>query len=74
MPPPNTQKISEAEFYITDEWGHTLPNIGFLKTHFFKEGRIHEHHALWLIEHAMTLLKRDANLVQLSGAVTGEFL
>lgn len=73
VPPPNTQKISEADFYVTDNQGYTLPNIECLKTHFFKEGRIHERHALWLIEHATTLLKRDANLVQLSGAVTGEF-
>ncbi|EKM77729.1 hypothetical protein AGABI1DRAFT_76707 [Agaricus bisporus var. burnettii JB137-S8] len=70
VPPPNARKLSDAEFYTTDQWGNTLPNVEDLKIHFFKEGRLCEHHALWLIEHASTLLKRDANLVHLTGAVT----
>lgn len=73
VPPPNAQKLSDAEFYTTDQWGNTLPNVEDLKIHFFKEGRLCEHHALWLIEHASTLLKRDANLVHLTGAVTSKF-
>lgn len=50
----------------------TKPNTPFLKNHFFREGRIKEEHALWIIETATTLLRAEPNVLDVDAPITGE--
>ncbi|KAE9393916.1 Metallo-dependent phosphatase [Gymnopus androsaceus JB14] len=47
---PAANKPTDAEFYITDASGSLKPNHAFLKDHFFKEGRLQEEHAMFILE------------------------
>lgn len=51
----------------------TKPDVNFLKNHFYREGRISEDHALYILEKATDLLKQEPNLVSVDAPVTGEF-
>jgi hypothetical protein len=50
-----------------------MPNASYLKEHFFKEGRILEQHALWILEAVTRILKREPNMVLVSSPMTGTF-
>ena len=56
VPPPATKKPTEAEFFAPDAAGERKPNHTFLKEHFFKEGRLEEEQALYIIQRATRLL------------------
>jgi serine/threonine-protein phosphatase 2B catalytic subunit len=48
------------------------PDVNFLKNHFYREGRISEDHALYILEKASDVLKQEPNLVSVDAPVTGE--
>ncbi|CAK5278094.1 unnamed protein product [Mycena citricolor] len=48
----------------------TKPDIAFLKNHFYREGRLSEDQALYIIEQATELLKEEPNLIPLEGSIT----
>ena len=50
----------------------TKPDIDFLKNHLYREGRISEEQALYILERATDLLKQEPNLISVGGPVTGE--
>ena len=50
----------------------TKPDIVFLKNHFYREGRLKEEHAFYIIEKATELLRTEPNLVMVDAPVTGE--
>ncbi|CAK5274293.1 unnamed protein product, partial [Mycena citricolor] len=70
VPEPATQRLSDAEFFAHDEFGGTKPNARVLRDHFFREGRLTEDHALYILEHATTLLRKEPNMVEVQGPVT----
>lgn len=41
-----------------------------LKDHFFKEGRLEEEHALFILQETTEMLKQEANLVDVKSPVT----
>lgn len=47
-----------------------MPNASYLKDHFFNEGRILETHALWIIQTAMAVLRKEPNMVLVSSPMT----
>jgi len=47
------------------------PDVEFLKDHFFREGRITEEHALYIIDKATQLLRAEPNVLTVDGPVTG---
>ena len=47
------------------------PDIPFLKNHFYREGRIKEEHALFIIEKATQLLRAEPNVLTIDAPVTG---
>jgi len=49
-----------------------MPDIAYLKDHFYREGRISEEHALYIIEKATELLRTEPNLLSVDAPVTGE--
>lgn len=63
--------IPTAEQFFSKE-DPTKPDVNFLKNHFYREGRISEDHALYILEKASDLLKQEPNLVSVDAPVTGE--
>lgn len=49
------------------------PNAEFMKQHFFKEGRLTEKQALYILSMATAILSREPNLVNVGSPVTSEF-
>jgi len=47
------------------------PDVEFLKDHFFREGRIKEEHALYIIDKATQLLRAEPNVLTVDAPVTG---
>jgi serine/threonine-protein phosphatase 2B catalytic subunit len=47
------------------------PDVAFLKNHFYREGRIKEEHALYIIEKATQLLRAEPNVLTVDAPVTG---
>ncbi|KAI1438816.1 serine/threonine-protein phosphatase 2B catalytic subunit [Xylaria sp. CBS 124048] len=65
---PATFKPSDEEFF-SDET-HTKPNIDFLKQHFYREGRLTEEQALWIITKGTELLRQEPNLLEMDAPIT----
>ncbi|KAK8046136.1 calcineurin-like phosphoesterase [Apiospora saccharicola] len=64
-----------AMFKPTDEqfWEdetHTKPNITFLKQHFYREGRLTEEQALWIIKAGTDVLRAEPNLLEMDAPIT----
>ncbi|KAH0826311.1 Metallo-dependent phosphatase-like protein [Lanmaoa asiatica] len=49
---------------------HMAPNVEFMKQHFFKEGRLTEKQALYILSRATAILSREPNLVNVGSPVT----
>lgn len=63
--------IPTAEQFFSKE-DPTKPDVNFLKNHFYREGRVSEEQALYILEKATDLLKQEPNLVSVDAPVTGE--
>ncbi|KAI9654781.1 MAG: 3',5'-cyclic-nucleotide phosphodiesterase (PDEase) (3':5'-CNP) [Bathelium mastoideum] len=48
----------------------TKPNLQFLKQHFYREGRLTEDQALWIIQMGTDLLKQEPNLLEMDAPIT----
>ncbi|KAF2235882.1 Metallo-dependent phosphatase [Viridothelium virens] len=46
------------------------PNLQFLKQHFYREGRLTEDQALWIIQMGTDLLKQEPNLLEMDAPIT----
>ncbi|KAF2754742.1 serine/threonine-protein phosphatase 2B catalytic subunit A1 [Pseudovirgaria hyperparasitica] len=46
------------------------PNIQFLKNHLYREGRLTEDQALWIIKQGTELLKKEPNLLEMDAPIT----
>ena len=71
VPAPETNIPTDEQFFSQTKKG--MPDIAYLKNHFYKEGRIREDHALWIIEKATELFHNEPNLLSANAPVTGEF-
>lgn len=63
--------IPTAEQFFSKE-DPSKPDVNFLKNHFYREGRVSEEQALYILEKATDLLKQEPNLVSVDAPVTGE--
>jgi len=50
------------------------PDIAFLKNHFYREGRISEEQALWIIDRGTEVLRSEGNVLQVDAPITGNVL
>jgi serine/threonine-protein phosphatase 2B catalytic subunit len=57
---------------LQDNDGVLKPNPTFLKEHFFREGRLTEEQALFILERTTEVLQREPNLVDVKSPVTSE--
>jgi hypothetical protein len=67
--PPNFRP-DDATFFSSE--AKDKPNYQFLKNHFASEGKVSESHALWIIEKATEILKKEPNLLEVDAPVEGE--
>ncbi|KAI9567801.1 Metallo-dependent phosphatase-like protein [Boletus coccyginus] len=49
---------------------HVVPNVEFMKQHFFKEGRLTEKQALYILSKTTAILSREPNMVNVGSPVT----
>ena len=63
---------TDAQFYSRED--PTKPDIAFLKNHFYREGRVTEEQALYILEKGTELLRAEPNLLEVDAPITGEFL
>ena len=47
------------------------PDVAFLKNHFYREGRLTEDQALYIIEKGTEILRSEDNLLHVEAPVTG---
>jgi len=67
---PAGNKPTEEEFFTYDGAGEKKPNHEFLKSHFYREGRLTEEQALYILEHATKIFSTEANMVPVKSPVT----
>jgi serine/threonine-protein phosphatase 2B catalytic subunit len=69
---PAMQTPTDAQFFSRED--PSKPDIAFLKNHFYREGRIKEEQALYIIEKATEILRSEPNLLTVEAPVTGTSL
>ncbi|KAF7355955.1 Serine/threonine-protein phosphatase [Mycena venus] len=65
---PAPQIPTQEQFFAASD--PTKPDIAFLKNHFYREGRLSEEQALYIIEKANDILRSEPNMLALDGPVT----
>lgn len=66
---PAMTRPTDAQFFSRAD--PTKPDIAFLKNHFYREGRLTEDQALWIIERGTALLRAEPNLLEVDAPITG---
>lgn len=61
-------KPTDEQFFEDDT--QSKPNITFLKSHFYREGRLTEEQALWIIRKGTELLRAEPNLLEMDAPIT----
>lgn len=59
---------TEDQFYSPQD--RNKPNLQFLKQHFYREGRLTEEQALWIIQMGTEVLKSEPNLLEMDAPIT----
>jgi len=62
---------TDAQFFSKQD--PTKPDVAFLKNHFYREGRVTEDQAIWILEKATALLRSEPNVLQVDAPITGTF-
>ncbi|CAK7567105.1 MAG: 3',5'-cyclic-nucleotide phosphodiesterase (PDEase) (3':5'-CNP) [Sporothrix epigloea] len=65
---PATYKPTDEQFFHDET--HTKPNIAFLKQHFYREGRLTEEQALFILRKGTELLRSEPNLLEMDAPIT----
>jgi serine/threonine-protein phosphatase 2B catalytic subunit len=65
---PALNKPSDDQFWDPED--QTKPNLQFLKQHFYREGRLTEDQALWIIQAGTQILKSEPNLLEMDAPIT----
>lgn len=60
---------TDAQFFSRED--PSKPDVAFLKNHFYREGRLREDQALYIIEKATEILRSEPNLLAVDAPVTG---
>jgi len=65
---PAFHKPSDDQFYDPND--RSKPNLAFLKQHFYREGRLTEEQALFILSRATEILKAEPNLLEMDAPIT----
>nr|AOC97539.1 calcineurin [Volvariella volvacea] len=63
-------KPTPEQFFNERGRDRTKPDIAFLKNHFYREGRLTEEQALWILERGTELLRREPNVLSVDAPIT----
>ncbi|KAF9057178.1 serine/threonine-protein phosphatase 2B catalytic subunit A1 [Panaeolus papilionaceus] len=63
-------KPTPEQFFNKGGQDRTKPDVAFLKNHFYREGRLTEEQALWILEKATEVLKKESNVLQVDAPIT----
>lgn len=69
VPAPATSLPTDEEFWSKERPG--LPDIKFLKDHFYREGRLTEEQAVYILEKGTEIFKTEPNLLEVGAPITG---
>lgn len=61
-------KPTDEQFF--EDSTQSKPDITFLKSHFYREGRLTEEQALWIIRKGTELLRAEPNLLEMDAPIT----
>ncbi|KAF9003339.1 Metallo-dependent phosphatase-like protein [Cyathus striatus] len=67
---PAMLKPTPEQFFNARGQDRTKPDIAFLKNHFYREGRLTEDQALWIIEKGTEILKKEPNVLTVDAPIT----
>ncbi|KAJ3560940.1 hypothetical protein NP233_g10509 [Leucocoprinus birnbaumii] len=67
---PAMSKPTPEQFFANRGQDRTKPDIAFLKNHFYREGRVTEEQALWILEKGTELLRKEPNVLQVDAPIT----
>lgn len=59
---------TEDQFFSPHD--RNKPNLQFLKQHFYREGRLTEEQAMWIIQQGTEVLKSEPNLLEMDAPIT----
>ncbi len=65
---PAMQPPTSEQFWSSSD--RSKPNLSFLKQHFYREGRLTEEQALWIIAEGTKILKAEPNLLEMDAPIT----
>ena len=65
---PATSLPTDEQFF--EDETQTKPDINFLKQHFYREGRLTEEQALWIIRTGTEILRSEPNLLEMDAPIT----
>ncbi|CAE6339647.1 protein phosphatase 3, catalytic subunit [Rhizoctonia solani AG-1 IB] len=65
---PAMHRPTDAQFFSRVD--PSKPDIAFLKNHFYREGRLTEEQALWIIERGTAILRAEPNLLEVDAPIT----
>ncbi|SGZ00062.1 BQ5605_C034g11323 [Microbotryum silenes-dioicae] len=65
---PAVHKPTDQQFWHDET--RTKPDIAFLKNHFYREGRLTEEQALWILSTTSEILKSEPNLLEVDAPIT----
>lgn len=61
---------TEAQFFSRED--PSKPDIAFLKNHFYREGRVSEEQALYILEKGTAILHSEPNVLSVDAPITGK--
>jgi len=65
---PAVRPPTQDEFFSPQD--RSKPNLQFLKNHFYREGRLTEEQALWIIRKGTEVLRSEPNLLEMDAPIT----
>lgn len=63
------QPPTDDQFYSSED--PSKPDVAFLKNHFYREGRLTEEQALYIIHMATAILRTEPNVLDVDAPITG---
>ncbi len=59
------------QFFANGGKDRSKPDVAFLKNHFYREGRLSEEQAMWILEKGTDVLRREPNVLNVDAPITG---
>lgn len=66
------QVPTDAQFFSRED--PSKPDIAFLKNHFYREGRLTEDQAIYILDKATEIIRNEPTLLSLNAPITGAFI